>query len=143
MALTSNGFRVGRAGASDLADQREMIRDAQDEERRRLIREECAELYSETRKKYGKMFEDWYDSDAVPEFGPASERIRLIKAWIAQQEAGGTYRVAWLKPEPPTYRTVWTDDPEVTKFEKQTAPTGSKGGGQEAMKKPAGEIISQ
>lgn len=121
MALTLKGKRTGSAGASDLADQREMIYEAQEQERRRQYTEkmnaECKQLYTETFERFGKPFEDWYDSDAVPEFGPASERIRLIKEWIATQEAPsflegvtapvlgyvqggrGENRIAWRKPD--------------------------------------------
>lgn len=53
------------------------------------------------------------------------------------------HTVKWTGEEPPTYRAVWTDEPGVTRFEKTTAPTSSKGGEQEAMKKPATEILSQ
>jgi len=48
------------------------------------------------------------------------------------------HTVTWTGKEPPTYRAVWTDDPEVTVFEKVPAPQQSETGtdAREAMKKP-------
>lgn len=159
MALTSKGFRTGRAGASDLEDTREMICNAQDEERQRKVNQkyldEERELLGAMEDKHGEKFWNWYYSPEVPDGGRASERIKLIQAWDSLQDKptlldGVTAsvigyvqenRVRWTGEEPPTYRAVWTDEPGITRFEKTTAPTSSKGGEQEAMKKPATEII--
>lgn len=153
MALTRNGFRTGRAGASDLEDRREMIRDTQEAERRRQFTEqkiqECSELYEDTALLYGKRFIDWYDSPAVPEYGQATERIKLINDWIALQDAAHDGKPHFLRvndvPQQLITKTEYRNvvfvgvrDPGIA-----TAPTSSKGGGQEAMKKPAGEIIQQ
>jgi len=160
MALTSNGFRTGRAGASDLEDTRDMIRNAQDEERQRKVNQkyldEERELLGAMEDKHGEKFWNWYYSPEVPDGGRASERIKLIQAWDSLQDKttlldGVTAsvigyvqenRVRWTGEKPPTYRAVWNDnDPEGVICIKTTAPTGSKGGEQEAMKKPATKII--
>lgn len=92
MSRTAYGNLTGHAAAAELRDQRDYITMAQDRERTRILTEqkknECAALYAEASYLYGKDFEDWYDSDAVPQFGPASERIELINQWIAQNGAG-------------------------------------------------------
>lgn len=159
MALTFNGKRTGRAGASDLADTREMIREAQEKAYQEQVNEkylrEERELQLAMGEKYGDVFWNWYDSPAVPQFGRASERIRLIKEWEANQPPSlldgmlapavgyiQDNRVHWTTEEPPTYRAVWNDSPDSVTFEKQTA-LREQGGGQEAMKKPAKDIIQQ
>jgi len=98
-------------------------------------------LMVEMIEKYGDAFIAWYDSPAIPQNGYAKDRIELIHAWVARQELNAK-PVTWHTDEiPATYRAVWTDEPGITRFEKTTAPTGSKGGEQEAMKKPATKII--
>lgn len=155
MALTSKGFRTGRAGASDLEDTREMIRNAQDEERQRVVNEkylnEERELLGAMDDKHGEKFWNWYYSPEVPDGGRASDRIKLIQAWDSSQEPtildgvtapvlGYTQdnRVTWTGEEPPTYRAVWSDDPDKVVFEKVPAPQQSETGtdAREAMKKP-------
>lgn len=130
MALTSNGFRTGRAGASDLEDTREMIRNAQDEERQRKVNEkylnEERELLGEMEEKHGEEFWKWYYSPDVPDGGRASERIKLIRAWDALQEPAEPltgYPVKWTDKEPPTMTTIWNDDdPHGVELKPKPAP---------------------
>lgn len=145
MALTRNFRRTGAAAHNEKREIREEIAYQNKINEEKAMKEEN-QLIVETLKVYGDEFANWYDSPAVPSHGFARDRIELIKAWIAEQEQKGLHRdakpVVWrTDEEPPTYRAVWTDEPGITRFEKTTAPTGSKGGEQEAMKKPATEII--
>jgi len=144
MGLTKNLKRTGAAAHYEKKEIRDEIEWQASQERKRKEAEAVAEekkLMGEVIDLYGDKFVDWYDSPAVPANGYAKDRIELIHAWVAQQQFKP---VTWHTDEiPATYRAVWTDEPGITRFEKTTAPTGSKGGEQEAMKKPATEILSQ
>lgn len=57
MALTKNGLRVGKAGASDLADMREYIQIQQDE-----FRERWLDAVDSLVGLLGDGFDEWWDS---------------------------------------------------------------------------------
>ena len=92
MSRTIYGNLTGRAAALEIRDQRDYIAMVQDQERRRIFTEqkknERAELYAELSYLYGQTFVDWYDSDAVPQFAPASEHIKLMQSWVSDHGAG-------------------------------------------------------
>ncbi len=146
MGLTKNLKRIGMAAHNEKKEIRDEIEWQASQERKRKEAEAVAEeikLMQDVLSVYGDKFADWYDSPAIPENGYAKDRIELIHAWVARQELNAK-PVKWQTNEiPPTYRAVWSDEPGIARFEKTTAPTGSKGGEQEAMKKPATEILSQ
>ena len=91
MSRTIYGNLTGRAAALEIRDQRDYIAMVQDQERRRIFTEqkknERAELYAELSYLYGQTFVDWYDSDAVPQFAPASEHIKLMQSWVSDHGA--------------------------------------------------------
>ena len=91
MSRTIYGNLTGRAAALEIRDQRDYIAMVQDQERRRIFTEqkknERAELYAELSYLYGQTFVDWYNSDAVPQFAPASEHIKLMQSWVSDHGA--------------------------------------------------------
>lgn len=137
MSRTINGKLTGRAAATELADQREYIWGLQEKERRRIYNEqkmqECTNLYAECAALYGQAFIDWYDSPAVPEYGQASERIKLIEAWITEN-AGEVLTarresiLAAMREEPISQETALELIDELAEIEtamqKSADPTG-------------------
>jgi len=144
MGLTKNLKRTGAAAHYEKKEIRDEIEWQASQERKRKEAEAVAEeikLMQDVLGLYGDKFAVWYDSPAIPQNGYAKDRIELIHAWVARQELNAK-PVKWQTNEiPATYRATWTDEPGITRFEKTTAPTSSKGGEQEAMKKPAMKII--
>lgn len=82
MALTLNGKRIGRAAHEEKRDFMENIY-AQDRKARSEARLQLEQELIIAADSFDPGFGDWYASDAVPEFGPVGERIRLIEQRMA------------------------------------------------------------
>ena len=87
MALTRNLRRTGAAASIERAEEemrrwnmneihRQLVREGLDAEERQYMRA-LADIVGQD------VFENWYDSPEVPEYGPISERLALIQEQIA------------------------------------------------------------